>query len=90
MRALAGLLMIAAPSIASAQSGSSPHKLIVALSEGGITSIDYPSSERCLRAKAVIDADKDQRIAEQKARANVEGGIITRYGFITFTLCVPG
>lgn len=86
MKALIAAFMLIFASGASAQQASA-YKLLVGIGEGGLVAIDYSSRERCEKAKAIIDADKQRRVDEQNARTG--GGVITRYGFMTFTLCIP-
>lgn len=70
------------------QAGSSaPHKLLVFWAQGGAVVIDYPSAERCERARLAVEREGQRRI--QASRDNAPPGAIVGAPWIAYAFCVP-
>lgn len=85
---LLGVLLAATTTPASAQQPG-PYKLVVAFDRGGITAIDYPTLDRCERAKRAVQADFLLRLDRSRANA-VPGAIVTGAPYHFEAVCIPG
>lgn len=79
-------LLLASPSYAQATAN---FHLVVAFSEGGTSIASYPSLQRCLRAKSVIDEDYAEKM-RQAYKSLPNGGVIVKQGYHFLAICIPG
>lgn len=89
MRYRLALLALAIPTVAVAQS-STPYKLVVAWSQGGIATVDYPSSSRCELARKAVEAERVRRIEDSQKQAAASGGVIVGSPWTVYGFCIPG
>ena len=88
MRPVIALLALAVSAPAVAQSGA--YRLILTWSQGGITTVDYPSAARCEMARRAVEAEREARITAAERRSAAQGGIMTGAPWTIYALCIPG
>lgn len=73
------------------QAGSSagPYRLAI-INERAIAITDYPSQERCLRAKAELERQRDEGVRKAVAEAQARGGSLVSTPFDFTVVCFPG
>lgn len=86
--AVLALLAIAVAMPAVAQTPAAYH-LVITYTPGGVTSIPYPSVERCERARMALEADLRRRIAARDANAP-PGAVVVGVPYHLQGACVPG
>ena len=89
--ALASMLLIIGTDASAQVAG--PSKLVLTWSQGGITTIDYPTQNRCRAAADAVQAEADQRLADSQRRAQERArqGIIQTGGpWVVYGFCIPG
>jgi len=80
----AGTPVWAAPAVHAEQG----YKLLVAFDRGGMSVINYPSFERCIRAKDAVEADLQRRL--NAGRDNMPGAVIIGPPYHFIATCIPG
>lgn len=75
------------PTAAIAQSAG--YKLVIAYSEGGVTTVDYPSKARCDAARTVVMAERQRRLDASKASL-MPGQVLVGSPRIPEAFCIPG
>lgn len=69
---------------------SGPQKLIVTWAQGGVSVIDYPSYDRCQRAREAVEQESARRVADAASRATERGGQLVGSPWTVYALCIPG
>lgn len=89
--AFAALLVVSGAEANAQQAGSS--KLVLTWSQGGITTIDYPTQARCRAAADAVQAEADRRLVDSQRRAQdrAQQGIMQTGGpWVVYGFCIPG
>lgn len=87
MRGIFALAFLLLPSVAMAQ--AIPHKLVVMDRSGGLAITDYPSRQRCERARGEIEAIANEQ--NSKAPTQVPGGgVIIPQRIYLRVFCISG
>jgi hypothetical protein len=65
-----------------------PQKLVVAWAQGGVTVIDYPTWDRCQRAREAVEKEAERRV--EAARRNARPGMVLGSPWVVYAFCIPG
>lgn len=71
------------------QPSLSPYHLVISYSPGGVTSIPYPSSERCERGRRALEIDVQRRI-EKRNKNSPPGAVVVGTPYHLQGVCIPG
>lgn len=64
-----------------------PQKLVLTWPQGGVAVIDYPSWDRCQRAREAVEFEAQRRT--EAARRNAPAGVIGS-PWTVYAFCIPG
>jgi hypothetical protein len=88
------LLTALALSAAQAEAGpwtryqQGPQKLVVSWAQGGVIAIDYPTWDRCQRAREAVEQEASRRI-EAARRSAPPGSTLVGSPWIVYAFCIP-
>lgn len=67
-----------------------PQKLVLTWAQGGVIAIDYPTYDRCQRAREQVEIEAARRASEATKRAKDQGGVLVGSPWSVYAFCIPG